>query len=72
MVDVEKEQTIVSIVGNEIAQTDQVLQKLFTALKEVPVTMVSYGGSAHNISLLVPGTSKTRTLQLINSGLFGL
>lgn len=71
-VDVEKEQTIVSIVGNEIAQTDQVLQKLFTALKEVPVTMVSYGGSAHNISLLVPGSSKTRTLQLINSGLFGL
>ncbi len=71
-VDIEKEQTIVSIVGNEIAQTDQVLQKLFNSLKEVPVTMVSYGGSAHNISLLVPGTYKIKTLQLLNSGLFGL
>lgn len=71
-VDIEKEQTIVSIVGNEIAQTDQVLQKLFESLKEVPVTMVSYGGSAHNISLLVPGTYKIKTLQLLNSGLFGL
>lgn len=71
-VDVDKGQTIVSIVGNEISQTDHVLQKLFDALNEVPVTMVSYGGSAHNISLLVPQDYKTKTLQLLNSGLFGL
>ncbi|WP_439506012.1 aspartate kinase [Sediminibacterium sp.] len=71
-VDVEKGQTIVSIVGNEIAKTDHVLQKLFDALNEVPVTMVSYGGSAHNISLLVPQDYKTKTLQLLNAGLFGL
>jgi aspartate kinase len=71
-VDVEKDQTIVSIVGNEIAETDEVLQKLFNAIKEVPVTMVSYGGSAHNISLLVPSAHKTKTLQLLNKGLFGL
>lgn len=71
-VDVEKNQTIVSIVGNEIAQTKHVLQRLFESLKDVPVTMVSYGGSPHNISLLVPGTEKNKTLQLLNSGLFGL
>ncbi len=71
-VDIEKDQTIVSIVGNEIAKTDYVLQKLFNSLKEIPITMVSYGGSAHNISLLVPSTYKTKTLQLLNSGLFGL
>lgn len=71
-VDVEKGQTIVSIVGNEIAQTDHVLQKLFDALSEIPTTMVSYGGSPHNISLLLPQTYKTRTLQLLNAGLFGL
>lgn len=71
-VDVEKNQTIVSIVGNEIAQTEHVLQLLFDALSDVPVTMVSYGGSPHNISLLVPGNEKNKTLQLLNSGLFGL
>ena len=71
-VEVERSQTIVSIVGNEIAKTDSVLKKLFNAIDEVPVTMVSYGGSAHNISLLVPTTDRTKTLQLINSGLFGL
>ena len=71
-VEVEKNETIVSIVGNEIAKTDDVLQKLFTAIKTVPVTMVSYGGSPHNISLLVPGAYKKEMLQLINKGLFGL
>lgn len=71
-VEVEKEQSIVSIVGNHIAQTNSVLKKLFDAIDEVPVTMVSYGGSAHNISLLVPTTDRTKTLQLINAGLFGL
>lgn len=71
-VEIEKNQTIVSIVGNEIAQTDAVLKKLFDAINEVPVTMVSYGGSPHNISLLLPSDYKTKTLQLINKGLFNL
>jgi aspartate kinase len=71
-VEVEDNQTIISIVGNEIAQTDQVLEKLFSAIRSVPVTMVSYGGSPHNISLLVPATEKKTTLQALNTGLFGL
>ena len=71
-VEIEKDQTIVSIVGNEIAQTASVLKKLFEAIDEVPVTMVSYGGSPHNITLLLPSTHKTKTLQLINKGLFNL
>jgi len=71
-VELEKDQTIVSIVGNEIAKTESVLKKLFDAINEVPVTMVSYGGSHHNISLLIPSIYKTKTLQLINKGLFNL
>jgi len=71
-VEIEKDQTIVSIVGNEIAKTDAVLNKLFQAINEIPVTMVSYGGSHHNISLLIPSEYKTKTLQLVNKGLFNL
>ena len=71
-VEVEKDQTIVSIVGNEIAKTDAILKKLFDAIDEVPVTMVSYGGSPHNITLLIPSEFKTKTLQLVNKGLFNL
>ena len=71
-VEVEAGQTIVSIVGNEIAQTEHVLEKLFTAICDIPVTMVSYGGSPHNISLLVPASHKKTMLQALNKGLFGL
>jgi aspartate kinase len=71
-VEIERGQTIVSIVGNEIAKTDSILKKLFNSIDEIPVTMVSYGGSAHNISLLIPSAYKTKTLQLINRGLFNL
>ncbi len=71
-VEIDQDETIVSIVGNEIAKTEDVLKKLFDSIKEVPVRMVSYGGSPHNISLLVPSTYKTKTLQLLNKGLFGL
>jgi len=71
-VEIDQDETIVSIVGNEIAKTEDVLKKLFDSIKEVPVRMVSYGGSPHNISLLVPSSHKTKTLQLLNKGLFGL
>jgi aspartate kinase len=71
-VEVEANQTIISIVGNEINDNGQALQNLFTSTQGIPVTMVSYGGSLHNISLLIPGNYKLKALQAINSGLFGL
>src|SRR3984957_17973353 len=71
-IEVEENHTIVSIVGNEIAHTPDVLSRLFTALIPVPIRMVSYGGSKHNISLLIPSAHKTESLQLLNKGLFGL
>ena len=69
---VEENLTIVSVVGNEIAQTPDVLSRLFESLATIPVQMVSYGGSKHNVSLLVPSSYKVNTLQLLNKGLFKL
>lgn len=71
-VKVDADQAIVSIVGNEIAKTPDVLKKLFEALAPIPIRMVSYGGSRHNISVLVPASHKTATLQQLNKGIFGL
>jgi aspartate kinase len=71
-VEIDTDQTIVSIVGNEITETKDVMQKLFESIASVPVRMVSYGGSKHNISILIPRASKEKTLQLLNTGLFGL
>lgn len=71
-VEIDRDQTIISIVGNEIAETREILTKLFDAIHAVPVRMVSYGGSRHNVSILVPASHKQQTLQLLNKGLFGL
>jgi aspartate kinase len=71
-ISVEQDHTIISVVGNEIAETKDMLRRLFESLSTVPVRMVSYGGSKHNVSLLVPSSYKTQTLQLLNKGLFGL
>ncbi len=71
-VEIDTNQTIVSIVGNEITETKDVMFKLFEALNSIPVRMVSYGGSRHNISLLIPRSYKEQTLQVLNKGLFGL
>ena len=71
-VEIDTNQTIVSIVGNEIMQTDEVMQKLFKSLKNIPVRMVSYGGSHHNISILIERSHKEQTLQALNIDLFGL
>ena len=69
---VDKNQTIISIVGNEIAAHAESLKKVFDCLSNIEVRMVSYGGSAHNISILVHGDQKKQVLQQLNSGLFGL
>ena len=71
-IEVDKNQVIISVVGNEISQTEAMVKKLFGSIMNIPVRMVSYGGSPHNISLLVPAEYKTQLLQQLNKGMFGL
>ena len=71
-VEIDSNQTIISIVGNEIASDANVLEKVFSSLNNVAVRMVSYGGSDNNISILVAADQKKQVLQQLNSGVFGL
>lgn len=71
-IELDFDQTIISLVGNEIATTPSILKKIFETLEPVPLRMISYGGSRHNISILVKGTQKTEALRLLNKGVFGL
>jgi aspartate kinase len=71
-IEVDKNMSLVSIVGNEISRTEHILSKLFESIEEIPVRMVSYGGSPHNVTLLVPAANRTETLQVLNKGIFGL
>ncbi len=69
---VDRNQTIVCVVGNRLAERKGVLQEVFRSLGAVPVRMVSFGGSQNNISILVDTTQKEHCLKLLNQGLFNL
>ncbi len=69
-VEIDREQAIVTIVGNEISHTEHILRKIFDSINDIPVRMVSYGGSRHNISLLVPQEFKNEMLKELSKGLF--
>jgi aspartate kinase len=40
------------------------------AIKKIPIRMISYGASEHNISLLVDASHKNDALNALNEGLF--
>jgi len=69
---VDKNQSIICIVGNLIAEKEEVLQKVFRALEAIPVRMISYGGSKYNISVLVETKHKVSALKELNKYVFEL
>jgi aspartate kinase len=68
-VEVDADLTIVCIVGDFIAEQTGFAAKTFSALKDIPIRMISYGGSHHNISVLVKNDLKKQTLQAISNDL---
>ncbi|OEK07156.1 aspartate kinase [Roseivirga misakiensis] len=71
-VEVDNGQTIICVVGNFVAERKGIVNKIFEALEEVPIRMISYGGSRHNISLLTDSANKEHSLRRLNEHLFGL
>lgn len=69
-VEVDKNQTIISVVGNMIAESEGTLANIMDCLREYPIRMVSYGGSRHNVSLLLEAKYKNDALRSLNEGLF--
>ena len=70
LVEVDKNQTIISVVGNMIAESKGTLAKIMNSLADYPIRMVSYGGSRHNVSLLLDAKYKNDALKSMNEGLF--
>ncbi len=67
---VDEKQTIVCVVGNLIAEKGGMAEKIFSSLRNVPVRMISYGGSNNNVSILVDESDKVSALKALNEGLF--
>ncbi len=68
-VEVDYDLTIACIVGEMIAEETGFAAKVFSALKDIPIRMISYGGSRHNISILVKTDLKKQTLQVLSNNL---
>jgi aspartate kinase len=71
-VNVDDNLSIVSIVGLFPAAQPGYAGAIFDALRNIPVRMISYGGSENNISILVDTHLKKETLLALNKGLFNL
>lgn len=69
-VEVDQNQAIICVVGNQVAETKGALQSVLDSLVEIPVRMVSYGGSRHNVSILVDAQYKVQALKSLNEGVF--
>lgn len=68
-VSLDKDQSIICLVGNHVS-THRQTPHLFKLLNDVQVRMISYGGSNHNISLLVATQDKPMALQLLQKYMF--
>jgi aspartate kinase len=69
-VEVDENQTIICIVGQIPKSEPGYALKVLEALKNIPLRMVSYGGSEKNISVLVNSNLKKEALLSLNKFLF--
>jgi aspartate kinase len=69
-VEVDSNQAIVCVVGNQVAETKGAIQSVMDSMVDIPVRMVSFGGSKHNVSILIDAKYKMQALKNLNEGVF--
>ena len=69
-VDVKNDNTIVCVVGNMPFYKVGILKQVVDAIDDIPIRMLSYGGSKFNISLLIESVYKEKTLTRLNERIF--
>lgn len=67
---VDQDLVIVCVVGDMEWENLGFEAKIVSALKDIPVRMISYGGSNYNVSLLVRASDKKKALQALSDHLF--
>ena len=69
-VTVDRDMVIICVVGDLEWKNRGFEAEVVNAIRDIPVRMISYGGSNYNISLLVRKEDKVRTLNLLSERLF--
>jgi aspartate kinase len=69
-VEVERDQTIICIVGDFRTGRVGSAPEIFEALNTIPVKMISYGGSDNSVSILIDSKDKIEALNSLSINLF--
>ncbi len=69
-VTVDRNMTIVCVVGDLDQYNLGFEAKIVNALKAIPVRMISYGGSNYNVTFLIKSEDKQKALQMLSNELF--
>ncbi len=70
VVDVDVNQTIVCVVGDLSASSHGFGARILESIKHIPLRMISYGGSEHNLSFLIKTEDKVEALRSLHNRLF--
>ena len=69
-IEVDTDLSIICIAGDLAQNKKGITSAIFNGLKDIPIRMISYGGSNYNLSFLVKTEDKTTVLNILNEGLF--
>lgn len=69
-VEIDTNQSIVCVVGDFGAEKHGYAARVLDAMKHIPIRMISYGGSAYNISMLINTEDKTEALRSLHNRIF--
>ena len=69
-IEVDTDLSIICIAGDISQNKKGITASIFSSLKDIPIRMISYGGSNYNLSFLVKTSDKLAVLNLLNEGLF--
>ena len=69
-IEIDSNLSIICIAGDFSQNKEGISANVFNSIKDIPIRMISYGGSNYNTSLLVKTSDKTRALNALNKGLF--
>lgn len=69
-IEINRDMVIVCVVGDLEWQNVGFESRIIEALKDIPVRMISYGGSNSNVSLVMRACDKAKALKALNERLF--
>ena len=67
---VKHKQSIVAVVGDGLKQTAGVAAKIFNAIEDIPISMISMGASDVNLTLVVDEMDQDKVIQKLHNAFF--